>query len=136
MQIWQKALYTFLISRTPVNNLIGQRVYGERLPQSPTLPAVTLSQNAEEPTYTHDRVPTLNGVEVSVEIFAADQAGTAAYDLAHAVASVVYQEMHSFTGTIAGIFVDGARLLNQTDFYDGETKTHRVVMDYAFFYRR
>ena len=67
----------------PVAALVGARIYGDKLPQNVTYPAVSFQRITDEPEYTLSGATTLENAQIQIDCWAATF--DAAWDVAEAV---------------------------------------------------
>jgi len=118
----------WLNAQTAVSSIVGSRIYPEKLPQKPTLPALSYSQVSAV------RVRDLSGPaykarrRISFSCWATTHAG------AHALAEALRQTLDDFYGTSWGdVEVGHISLDNEFDLFEEEAGTvglYRVVQDY------
>lgn len=86
----EQAIWTRVLALSPVTALVSTRVYLERLPQSPTYPAVRV-QEVDDPSSYHLRGPQrLGKARVQVDAFAAEASGVDPYASGAALAAAIH----------------------------------------------
>lgn len=99
------------------NTSAGSRVYANRANQGAAAPYVVIQRVGNTPNDTLDRPSTLDQVRMQVDCWASTVDGAAA--LASQVRSILEAD-HPFK----------ARLRNQLDDFDVETKLHRRILEF------
>jgi hypothetical protein len=121
-------MVAWLQAQTAISNSVGTRIYPQKLPQRPTLPALTYSQVSAV------RVRDLSGpayksrTRVSFSCWANTELA------AHQLADALRQTLDDFYGTSWGnVEVGHISLDNEFDLFEEEAGTvgiYRVVQDY------
>lgn len=128
----EEALYAHLSTHAGLTALVGTRIYPQRLPQTPTLPAVTFFR-VSGPT-----IQDFDGTAKTRARFQLDcwAEGDTAYADAHEVADQVIAALDGYGGQMGGaggVWCD-ATLINDRDLPDPDTGWHRVSQDYEIWY--
>lgn len=104
----EDALYTYLMAQTAIRNIIGTRLYPDKLPQDPTLPALVYNNVGSSPMVQHSGPAKLESTRFQFDAFAR-------------------------TSRDARLLIDAVRLALES--YRGSMGTHRVdaifVLDHA-----
>lgn len=115
-------LYTRLTTgSTTLTALVGTRVYRKRLPQNPTLPALTYWKVSGVRLYDLDGPTGESDPRVQVSCWS--QTSAQAEDVAEAVRGTLAD--WSWDGT-----VQSCRFVNETDLYDDEVQQYQIAMDF------
>ncbi len=117
----QERLYNYLRFDAGVAALVGTRVYPVRLPQQPTLPAITYQRVDGIPQYSHSGRSDLVQSRIQVSCWALTYA--AVIDLVDAVKAA--------TDT----FPEDATVEDMPDMYDPETQVYHVPVDVIVWYQ-
>jgi len=114
-------LYAYLLSRADIVALVAARIYPMKLPQRPTLPALTFQRVANAPEYSHD--PGAAHMPL-VQITAwADT-----YKEAEALSTLVSLAVDAW----GSVMVGAAFVSNIVDLSEPATKVYQVAVDAAF----
>lgn len=118
----------WLTDQSALYSAVNARIYPEKLPQKPTLPALTYSQVSAV------RVRDLSGPAYKARRRISFSCWGTTHAQAHAVAEILRQTLDDFYGTSWGDVVVGHVMLdNEFDLFDEEAGTvgvYRVVQDY------
>lgn len=66
----EDGLYAYLIAQTAIKNLIGKRLYPDKLPQDPVLPALVYNNVGGSPVNQHSGPATLESTRFQIDAFA------------------------------------------------------------------
>lgn len=122
-----------LEATTPVTNLVGvgpnARIFPMRLPQKPTLEAITY-RKIGMPTRVHafGQDPGLMEARVSVSSWAPT------YDRVKILGEAVRDGLSRASGTFGGVVVQGMLFDNELDLYEDDTELYRVNQDYLIWH--
>jgi hypothetical protein len=120
-------LFTRLTTYPGLNALVGTRVYPNKLPQDPTLPALSYRRvSAVRPSAMGSDIG-LARARFQVDVWAAT------YASARAVAEQLRQALQRWR-TTTGTIVQDSFVLNETDLYEDTTEIHHVAMDFEINY--
>lgn len=127
------AIYAHIKTVSGLNSLIGgstnPRAYYGRLPQTPTLPAVSYFEVDNTRLYRH-RGPSGDAAPlIQFDCWATTQ------DSARAVSEQVRLAMNSFSGSIGGVTVDHATCVGSRDVPDEVSEGHHIAMDFEIKHR-
>jgi hypothetical protein len=121
-------MVAWLSSQTAISNSVGSRIYPEKLPQKPTLPALTYGQVSAV------RVRDLSGPAYKSRTRVSFSCWASTHLAAHQLADALRQTLDDFYGTSWGDVVVGHIMLdNEFDLFEEEAGTvgiYRVVQDY------
>jgi hypothetical protein len=121
-------MVAWLSAQTAISNIVSTRIYPEKLPQKPTLPALTYSQISAV------RVRDLSGPAYKSRTRVSFSCWATTHLAAHQLAQALRQTLDDFYGTSwADILVGSIRLDNEFDLFEEEAGTvgiYRVVQDY------
>lgn len=114
-------LYTRLTTDSTLTAMLSTRVYPYKLPQSPTVPAVTYQIISRVPTESNTQI-----FETRVQL----DCWATIYDDAHTLANLVQKSLRFYRKTDG----NGNRILsiydaNQGDGYDDDQEIWRVIVD-------
>ena len=116
-----ETLYSYLITYPGLVALVAARVYPTKLPQEPTLPAVTYQRVSDVPEYSHDPGGS-HALRVQVTCWAAT------YAAAEAVAVEVVSAADGWHAAMGG----AAFVENMIDLSNPETGVYQVGIDVMF----
>jgi hypothetical protein len=122
-------LVAHLLQQSTLTDLVSSRVYPQKLPQNPKLPALTYSQVSAV------RVRELSGPAYKARRRISIHCWATTYKAAHELAGVVRQILDPFDGHFADTVVGHISLDNEFDLFEEEAGTvgiYRVVQDYIF----
>jgi hypothetical protein len=105
-------LRTFLLADATISGLIGTRLFPLRLPQNPTLPAMTYSW------ISGDRVHTMAGARGPSRPRLQFDAWAKTYLEAEAVFEALRKRLDGFQGTAGSVKVQGAFFASERDLYE------------------
>lgn len=125
-----KSVRQYLLTKTAVTDLVGQRIYQGRLPQSGTTPAVTLSIVSENYEHALEGLAGLVFTRIQVECYAATA------EVSRSVAdAIIWCGIDAIKGTytslsIRGVAVeDGRREFEDDDTSAGDNQRHVTSFD-------
>lgn len=129
---------TYLLSLTPVTTLVGQRCWTLRWPQSPTKPAVLVSQ-ISDPRRPHLRGTTgKRSARIQIDVIADTIAAARAVDdaICGTYSAGLPTGLEGFAGTVSGSFaIQFTESIGYRELYDGdELKQARIVRDWRIDY--
>lgn len=122
----EEGLYAFLAAQLPA---IGGRVYPDKLPQEPVLPAVTYRKVSGPRVHSHDGPSSLAHPRFQVSCWAAT------YAEAKDLSEDVRQALDGYTGAMDGEQVQAVLLSNEIDFHHGEVMYYQVALDFVIWHR-
>lgn len=118
------AIYTHLSGFAGLTALVGDRIWPNTFPEQPVFPGVVYTRTDGNTLQAHDgRVP-LGWSVFQIDSFAADST------LVDSVAEQVRLALQGFTGTVAGVRIDGVLSERVHDWYEPEAKLWRVSRDF------
>lgn len=124
----EEGLLTFVKADATVGGLISDRMYGVKLPQQPTLPAIVFFRVSGERIFDTDGETGLADGRFQFDCWDDNLRG------ARELAEAVRKRLSGYSGAAGGETVQGAFLENDQDLYDSELDAHRVMMDYLVWY--
>lgn len=110
-----------------VSSLIGTRAYPAKLPQNPTLPAITFARVSGPRDYTHSGESGLAEGRVQFDCWATTYKG------AKALAAALIAALSGYLGTSASVEVASVFVIGETDEYtpqEGDEGDWRVSVDF------
>jgi len=126
----EKGLVTYLSSDSNITALVSDRIYGSRMPQSPTYPNIVYSRISADRDRT---VEGANGIE-RARIQLDCRART--YGEAKDLAAAVIDSIEDYSGLMGTITVRHVAIDNDNDFYDPDAEAERVSIDAIITYER
>ena len=122
------AIRLALLTETDVTDLVGSRVYFQRLPQEPTLPALVIELISGDPNNAVNSVPSL--VWSRIRIISWGATYRAANELSQAVENALNARQFSADGTeIRSIVADTLR-----DFYEPAVEAYHSSQDFKIWH--
>ncbi len=123
-----KAIFTKLSTDGGISAITSTRVYPIKLPQQPTLPALTYRIITEPQVHSMEGTFSQNArlqIDCWAETFLA----------AHELAEAVEDAMNDFSGTIgAEQVISSSVQVNKQDLFDPEVNDYRVSIDYSIWH--
>jgi hypothetical protein len=119
----ESELRTYLLAQSGIAALIGTRVYPMKLPQSPTLPAITYQR------VSGSRVQSLTGPSGMAHPRIQVDCWAASYDGAKALAAEVQDDLDGYRGTMGTTRVGGVIVYGDRDWYEPDVDIYRVTID-------
>jgi len=119
----EKDLKTYLLTRTAITDILGSRIYYQKLLQDPTLPALTYSRISTVRNRSHSGDSSLTRARIQYSCWGATPDDVE--DLADAIES----EMKSFSGTAGSTTVYASIVENRISLLDEESKYYHVPLD-------
>lgn len=127
----ESGLVSLLTADSGVSALVGSRVYPDKLPDSPTLPALTYQVASLTPRYAHSGDADLDTVRVQVNCWAVTR--TTAVTVRDAVRTAV----SGYRGTTGdGTVFDRVSIENQNYEIDTSLNQYAVITDLLITHRR
>lgn len=119
----ESALYTRLTTYAPLTALISTRTYPVVAPQGTTLPYCVYRKVSPGRRYTMDGYAGIQRPRMQVSCYGAT------YGQAKGVAAQLIAAVESWAG------VESAWVENEVDFYDKDTNTYHVPVDFFAWYK-
>lgn len=121
----QEELRAKLIEYEDLYDLVGERIYILKLPQKPTLPAIT-----------YYRVSNLrhHDIDVSYPRFQFDS-WASTYEEVRNVANEIRRALQREKGLWNGIKVIQVVYLNEVEMYENDTEIYHIATDFQILYR-
>ena len=123
----EEALFAYLTTCQGLASLIGTRLYSLRLPQNPTLPAVTYFKVSR----VGERVlggPNPNTIRARFQF----SCWAKSYGVAKSVAGQLKEALQDYSGIMGGpggVNVLDANPVNEHDFYESDTGLYHIPVD-------
>ncbi len=129
------SLGAYLRSYAPLTDLVGQRIYPVRAPDSTTSPYVVYKVRIKADNTLTEASP-LDVATVTVSAYATGDATHSGYEQAHDVAAAVRSALNFFRGTMGGgVSVEGSETPDSEDSEAAEFGTFCVDTTAEIFYR-
>lgn len=130
----EAAVYARLTGHAGVSALAATRVYPKRLPQNPTLPALTYQKVSARHVSSMEGSSNLQGALVQVDAYGRT------YAEAKALVRQVQLALEGFRGTAGGVNVQGVLFVTDQDMTDDQDanlvgEQHRVSMDFRVWHQ-
>lgn len=127
MTVIEEALVTYLAAQSSLTALIGttpMRYHAVRLPQNPTLPAITYQLISTPRVMSHSGYSNLAMPRLQMTIFALS------YATRNAVSEALRPLLLGFRGTMSGIRVDGILLADERETFEPITQFFENQLDW------
>ena len=124
----EEALKIYLLSKTEITDIIGDRLYPEVLPQDVDFPALTYFEVSN---------PVFHDVDIAYPRFQLSS-WTKTYLEAKTLRNAIKEVMQRFKGVMgggSGVKVAQVVFENSFDMYDSETGIYHIPSDYKIIYR-
>jgi hypothetical protein len=124
----EKELHAWLIANIAV---VAGRVYARKLPQEPTLPALTFTRISGIPWPTHDGPVGKSDSRFQISCWALEKkSGGTGYLGAKELAEDLRQALDCFTGVMGAETIEACFCLNMVDLGDDEAELQQVAVDF------
>ena len=120
----EAAIYAQLSGDAGVTALVGARIYAQRLPQRPTLPALSYTSISKIRPQAMGVATGLSETRVQVDAWATD------YATVRGLADAVRAALERARGSIGGVTVQDILPENEGDALDDEGTRYRVSLDW------
>lgn len=129
----EEGLRTYLVSRTAITALVGQRIYAVRLPQAWGSPAITFQRISADRDRNIPEGPDGRAWErIQIDVWARHmQAGVDAYDQVRDIADALRTELDGYTGLLGAVVAGPIILESDRDLYEDETGVFRASLDFT-----
>jgi Protein of unknown function (DUF3168). len=128
------ALTTYILSKTGLTSLIGDRFYYDSLPQGKNYPAVVCMCIDDIPIHTHNGISNYTRPNYQFTVYASTRAG------AKAVSKQIKLALSDYAGSMSGLNIQYISLINElpnTEIStDGTIKKHTVDLEFEIIYTR
>ncbi len=124
-----KAIYSILSNASGVTNIVGTRIFPQKVPYGKQMPSITYFVIDNTPNPTKNRFSTYDYTRVQVTAF-----GTS-YSVAQDLAVEIRKSLDYTSGTFNGVVVDKCFFEDANDIFDdsfGEDGIHMVALDFRF----
>jgi len=121
-------ILTFIKSKSEVTDIVGNRIWYDKLPEDATLPAITFSRISDPHKYTQSGDSGHRNPRVQFSCWA--ETDQAAEDLGETLSGV----MTAFVGAFGSINIQSSMIENKVDMHDPATKRYFVPVDIKFRY--
>ena len=124
----EQAIYSILAGNSPVAAVVGTRIYQVKMPDNPTLPAISYQTVFGSMVESFTGYSGLKNPVISIDCWA-KTAGAA-----HELAEKVRTALHGYAGTYSDITIDNVLEWTHTDLYDSDTEIYHVSCSARFWY--
>ena len=124
-----KAIYSILSNTSGVTDLVGTRIFPQKIPYAQNMPAITYFVIDSTPNDTKNGPSTYDYIRCQITAFGVN------YSQAQDLASKIRGALDYNTGTEAGGVLSKCFFEDSNDIFDdsfGETGIHYVAMDFGF----
>ena len=131
------ALRSYLLTKTAITDIVGQRIYAQQLPQSATIPAVTMTTISE--SYDHDLAGLAGLVQTRIQFECFATTELVALQLADAIIWCGVDTLKGLSGGInfrSVMVEDGRRCYSDADNDAGDEQRRVVNFDLMVTYLR
>tara|TARA_R100000655_G_C2949260_1_gene187039 strand:+ start:469 stop:876 length:408 start_codon:yes stop_codon:yes gene_type:complete len=128
-----KAIYNILSNDSSITDVVGTRIFPQKIEFNSTIPAITYFITSTTPTNTKNGVSSYDYTDVQITAFGST------YDQASNLSRLIRIALDYVSGTYASIQVDKIFFQDANDIYDdnfGEKGIHYVAMDFQFNIKR
>lgn len=117
------ALYSILSNHSGLTALVSTRIAPVRLKEGESLPAVTYQRITSQDHWAGGADAGVRSIRYQVSSWGAN------YDQARAVATQVRAALQRYSGTAAGVVVQGIFITSETDLYDDPPHAYHSAID-------
>jgi hypothetical protein len=127
MTLLIEGLFSYL---STANTAAGSRIYPKRLPQTPTLPAITYFEVSDPPEHTHSGPSKLRHPRYQLGCWAADYIGS------KSLAEEVKTKIEGYSGSMGGVTVNVSLIEDGGDNEDPDTGRWWVNLDVIIWHQK
>jgi hypothetical protein len=124
-----KAIYSILSNDSGVSNIVGTRIFPQKVPFGEQMPSITYFVIDTTPNNTKNGASTYDYVRCQITAFGVT------YSRAQELATEIRSALDYKSGTEAGVVISKCFFEDSNDIFDdsfGEDGIHYVAMDYRF----
>lgn len=123
-------LRTYILADSNISNLVAARIYPLKLPQRPTVPAVTYQRISGERMHSMSGATGLAGPRIQFDCW------DTTYLSSKNLADLLRKRIDGFAGTVDSEVIEGIFMDTEREFFeDGDLlKLYRISMDFFVFY--
>ena len=121
-------IVAFLLADSTLGGLIGTRLYPLKLPQDPTMPAITYQWISGARVHSTDGASGLSSPRIQFDCWALT------YLEAEAVFEALRKRLDGFQGTAGASRIQAAFFESERDLYDDEARLYRRSTDFFVWY--
>jgi len=124
-----KAIYSILSNESSVSNIVGTRIFPQKVPYGQQMPSITYFVIDTTPNNTKNGASTYDYVRCQITAFGVS------YSQAQDLATEIRSALDYKTGTEAGVVISKCFFEDSNDIFDdsfGENGIHYVAMDFRF----
>jgi hypothetical protein len=119
----EEAIYLKLVNDTNITGAVDKRIYPNKLPNSPTLPAIRYNKISE------NKIRGFSSIQVSQSRMQFTCCGSSFSDSKN-VAKKIFDCLDNFSGLISDFEIKCIYLINEFDYYSDESAMYLTVADY------
>lgn len=116
-------MVTYILTLTSITDIIAARIYYQKLPEFPTLPAIVYNRISGPRSRTHDGDSNLSKPRIQYSIWAESDTSVMA------LADAFEDEFKSFSGTAGSSTVYATIVENRLSMIDPESKFYHIPID-------
>lgn len=114
---------TYILTLTSITDIIGARIYYQKLPEDPILPAIVYNRISSTRSRTHDGDSDLSKPRIQYSIWGSTPINVMA------LADAFEDEFKSFSGTAGSSTVYATIVENRLSMIDPESKFYHIPID-------
>lgn len=119
-------LQAFLVANAGILAIVSNRVHPLKLPQEPTLPALTFQEISKPREYSHSGDSSLANPSYQITAWATTKRGAAV------LGKAVRNALSGYSGAMGDTTVYSSFVQNEIDRYEAETGLYNKVQDFLF----
>ena len=121
-------ILSYLLTVTAITDIVGTRIWYEKLPEDAALPAISFSRISDPHKYTQSGDSGHRNPRIQFSCWAeTDQA-------AEVLAETLSTSLTAFVGVFGSITIQSSFIENKVDMYDPDSKRYFVPVDIKFRY--
>ena len=124
----EKDIRTYMGTRTAITDIVGSRIYAQKLPQAATFPSLVYNRVSTQRTYSHSGDSNMTSPRIQYSCFAET------YEEAKDLAEQIVSEMSGFKGTAGSSTIYSTFVDNELDLIDPESKLYFIPVDLMITY--
>ncbi len=119
----EKDIRTYMGTRTAITDIVGSRIYAQKLPQEATFPSLVYNRVSTQRTYSHSGDSSLTTPRIQYSCFAET------YEDAKDLAEQIVSEMSGFKGTAGTATIYSTFVESELDMIGPESKLYFIPVD-------
>ena len=124
----EQAIYSILSSASSISSVVGTRIYRVKMPDNPTLPAITFQTSYGSGIESFDGDSGLRNPIIAIDFWA--KSAGAASDLAERARKILL----GYSGVHQDIRIDNVLEWSHVDLFESETEIYHVSSSARFWY--